>query len=62
MALTLCRPDQRRGRRSLRDDGEGGANGYGTVFEIAKTSTGYAARPRRWRPSMEPMALPHTPA
>ena len=39
------RTDRRRGRGPFRHDGYGGTNGDGTVFEIAKTSTGYASTP-----------------
>ena len=51
-------PDRRRQRRPVRHDRRyGGANGDGTVFEIAKTATGYASTPttlvsfngHRWR-------------
>ena len=39
------RPDRRRRRRPVRHDRSGGANDDGTVFEIAKTATGYASTP-----------------
>ena len=39
------RPDRRRRRRPVRHDRSGGANGDGTVFEIAKTGSGYASTP-----------------
>ena len=38
-------PDRRRQRRPVRHDIGGGANEDGTVFEIAKTATGYASTP-----------------
>ncbi len=39
------RPDRRRQRQSVRHDADGGSSGDGTVFEIAKTSAGYASTP-----------------
>ena len=41
----IGRPDRRRQRRPVRHDEGGGANGDGTVFEIAKTAGGYASTP-----------------
>jgi hypothetical protein len=36
-----------------------GANGLGTVFEIAKTTHGYASTPRPWSASMGPGGSPN---
>ena len=41
---------------------EGGAHGDGTVFEIAKTASGYASTPPPWSASTVSMALARSPA
>ena len=55
--MPAWRPDLRRRRGPLRQDRGGGANGYGVVFEIAKTSTGYASRRPCWSASTAPTEI-----
>ena len=43
--ISVCQSDRRRRRGPVRHDTLGGANGDGTVFEIAKTASGYASTP-----------------